>query len=150
MEDKNNALSPFEEIYLEEGFYVLKIQNNSPLPQKLTKAIDSTYIQFHFCLKGSAEFLFNEGSYSLPVSEEQSLLLYNTQKDLPLNVVLQPNAWMFSVVMTLRKFHTLFSREAHIIPFLSSENKDKKYYPSHFNAFLLCQKFKQFFEITHT
>jgi AraC-like DNA-binding protein len=128
MEDKNNALSPFEEIYLEEGFYVLKIQNNSPLPQKLTKAIDSTYIQFHFCLKGSAEFLFNEGSYSLPVSEEQSLLLYNTQKDLPLNVVLQPNAWMFSVVMTLRKFHTLFSKEAHIIPFLSSENKDKKYY----------------------
>ena len=31
MEDKNNALSPFEEIYLEEGFYVLKIQNNSPI-----------------------------------------------------------------------------------------------------------------------
>ena len=72
MEDKNNALSPFEEIYLEEGFYVLKIQNNSPLPQKLTKAIDSSYIQFHFCLKGSADFLFNEGAYSLTVSEEQS------------------------------------------------------------------------------
>jgi len=101
MEDKNNALSPFEEIYIEEGFYVLKIQNNSPLPMRLSKEIDSSYIQFHFCLKGSADFLFNEDSYSLPVSEEQSLLLYNTQKDLPLNLHLQPNAWLFSVVMTL-------------------------------------------------
>ncbi|MFT7407770.1 MAG: AraC family transcriptional activator of pyochelin receptor [Flavobacteriaceae bacterium] len=128
MEDKNNALSPFEEIYIEEGFYVLKIQNNSPLPMRLSKEIDSSYIQFHFCLKGSADFLFNEDSYSLSVSEEQSLLLYNTQKDLPLNLHLQPNAWLFSVVMTLRKFHTLFSKEAHIIPFLSQENKDQKYY----------------------
>lgn len=128
MKEKNNASSPFEEIFLETGFYVLKIQNNTPLPQHLTRDIDSSYIQFHFCLKGSANFLFNSGNYSLPVSEEQSLLLYNTQKDLPLNLELQPNAWLLSVVMTLRKFHTLFSREAHIIPFLNQENKDKKYY----------------------
>lgn len=128
MEDKNNAAGSFEDIQIEEGFYVFKIQNNSPLPQQLNRDIDSSYIQFHFCLKGSADFLYNEGSYSLPVSEEQSLLLYNTQKDLPLHLELQPNAWLFSVVMSLRKFHTLFSKEAHIIPFLNKENKEHKYY----------------------
>ena len=30
--------------------------------------------------------------------------------------------------MTIRKFHSLFSKEASYIPFLSEENKDKKYY----------------------
>jgi AraC-like DNA-binding protein len=48
--------------------------------------------------------------------------------DLPLNLELNPNSWLVSVVMTIRKFHSLFSKEANYIPFLSAENKDKKYY----------------------
>ena len=79
-------------------------------------------------MKGSAKFVFNEGRYALEVSEENSLLLYNTQLDLPLNLELNQNSWLVSVVMTIRKFHSLFSREADYIPFLSPQNKDKKYY----------------------
>ena len=55
-------------------------------------------------------------------------MLYNTQLDLPLNLVLNANSWMVSIIMTIRKFHSLFSKEADYIPFLSQENKDKKYY----------------------
>lgn len=128
MEVKNNAISSFNEVLIEDGFYVLKIQNDTSDKQKVTRKIDSTYIQFHFCLKGDGKFLFNEGRYALDVSEENSLLLYNTQIDLPLNVELNPNSWMVSVVMTIRKFHSLFSKEADYIPFLSVDNKDKKYY----------------------
>ncbi|MDX1327435.1 MAG: AraC family transcriptional regulator [Arenibacter sp.] len=128
MKEKNIAQGSFEEVFVEDGFYLLKIQNDSIDSQSVTREIDSTYIQFHFCLKGGATFVFNEGRYSLEVSEENSLLLYNTQVDLPLNLVLSPNSWMVSVVMTIRKFHSLFSKEANYIPFLSAENKDKKYY----------------------
>ncbi len=128
MELKNVAEGSFQEILIEDGFYVLKIQNDTTLIQKVTRAIDSSFIQFHFCLKGNAKFVFNQGNYALEVSEENSLLLYNTQMDLPLNLELNPNSWMVSVVMTIRKFHSLFSREANYIPFLSAENKDKKYY----------------------
>ncbi len=35
---------------------------------------------------------------------------------------------MVSIIMTIRKFHSLFSKEADYIPFLSPDNKDKKYY----------------------
>jgi AraC-like DNA-binding protein len=35
---------------------------------------------------------------------------------------------MLSVIIPIRKFHSLFSREADYIHFLSAENKDKKYY----------------------
>jgi AraC family transcriptional activator of pyochelin receptor len=128
MEQENIAQGSFVEVWVEDGFYILKIQNDSIYNQKVTREIDSSFIQFHFCLKGSAKFVFNEGRYALEVTEENSLLLYNTQVDLPLNLVLNANSWMVSIIMTIRKFHSLFSKEAGYIPFLSVENKDKKYY----------------------
>ena len=128
MDAKNVAEGSFLEVLIEDGFYVLKIQNDTPHIQKVTREIDSSFIQFHFCLKGNAKFVFNDGRYALEVSEENSLLLYNTQMDLPLNLELNPNSWLVSVVMTIRKFHSLFSKEASYIPFLSEENRDKKYY----------------------
>ncbi|MGB5500707.1 MAG: AraC family transcriptional regulator [Maribacter sp.] len=128
MEIENVALGSFVEVLIEDGFYVLKIQNDTQHNQRVTREIDSTFIQFHFCLKGQAKFIFNEGRYALEVSEENSLLLYNTEVDLPMNLEMAPNAWMVSIVMTIRKFHSLFSKEADYIPFLSTENKEKKYY----------------------
>ena len=125
---KNIAKSSYDEIFIDEGFYVLKIRNDTTEKQVAERKIDSSFIQFHFSLKGHAKFLFNEGNYGLDVSEENSLLLYNTQKDLPLNVVLEPESWVLSVVMTIRKFHSLFSTEADYTPFLSDGNSDKKYY----------------------
>lgn len=128
MKVENVATGSFGEVFIEDGFYVLKILNDSTDIQKVTRQIDSSFIQFHFCLKGNGKFIFNDGNYALEVSEENSLLLYNTQKDLPLNLELQPNSWMVSVIMTIRKFHSLFSKEADYIPFLSEENSAKKYY----------------------
>jgi AraC-like DNA-binding protein len=128
MEAKNVAEGSFNEVLIEDGFFVLKIQNDTPHIQKVSREIDSSFIQFHFCLKGNAKFVYNDGRYALEVSEQNSLLLYNTQMDLPLNLDLNSNSWLVSVVMTIRKFHSLFSKEASYIPFLSEENKDKKYY----------------------
>ncbi|MCR9263428.1 MAG: AraC family transcriptional regulator [Flavobacteriaceae bacterium] len=125
---KNIAKGSYEEILVEDGFYILKIQNDTQELQTVEREIDSSFIQFHFCLKGKTRFNFNEGNYHLEVTEENSLLLYNTQKDLPLNLIVSPNSWLLSVVMTIRKFHSLFSNEAEYIPFLSGENKEKKYY----------------------
>jgi len=125
---KNIASGSHEEILVEEGFYVLKIQNDTDGVQRVEREIDSSFIQFHFCLKGEGAFLFNQGNYSLNITEESSLLLYNTQKDLPLNLILQSKTWLLSVMMTIQKFHSLFSSEAEYIPFLSAENQEKKYY----------------------
>lgn len=125
---ENVAKGSFDEVLIEDGFYVLKIQNRGNEEVQIKREINRRYIQFHFCLKGGGKFVFNDGNYALEVSEENSLLLYNTQLDLPLNLMLSPNSWMVTVVMTIRKFHSLFSSEASYIPFLSSENQEKKYY----------------------
>mgnify|MGYP003629526244 FL=1 len=113
---------------IEDGFYVLKFQNEEESNVNYSREINKKFIQFHFCLKGKGIFSFNQGSYSLNVTEENSLLLYNTQLDLPLDLKLEPKSSIVSVVMTLRKFHSLFTAEADYIPFLSTDNKEKKYY----------------------
>ena len=57
-----------------------------------------------------------------------SLLLYNPQRDLPINLQVKPKSWIVSVVISIKKFHGLFSQEADYISFLNNENKDTKYY----------------------
>jgi len=125
---KNVAWGSYEDFVLENGFSVLKIQNESPDIQRVRREIDSSFVQFHFCLKGSGKFIFNEGRYALEVNDENSLLLYNPQTDLPLNLEVQADSWLVSIILTIRKFHSLFSREADYIHFLTEENRDKKYY----------------------
>ena len=130
MEDhlKNNAVSISEEIKIEDGLFILKFQNDTPDTKLMSRDIDNSFIQFHFNVKGSSKFLFNNGNYELPLQEENSLLLYNPQRDLPLNVSLEAETWLISLVISIKKFHALFSQEADYITFLSTDNKDKKYY----------------------
>ncbi len=128
MEIENNAQGSFDEVLIEDGFYVLKFQNEEETMVSYKRDINKRFIQFHFCLKGKGLFVFNQGNYTLNVSEENSLLLFNTQVDLPLHLELSQSSSVVSVVMTLRKFHTLFTSEANYIPFLSTDNQEKKYY----------------------
>jgi AraC-like DNA-binding protein len=125
---KSIAKGTFYETIIESGFFVAIHQNDTVNSKVLEKEIDSTFIQFHFCLKGSCTFSFNEGSYNLPINEENSLLLYNPTRDLPINIQVQPQSWIASILISIKKFHRLFSHDANYISFLSLENKNKKYY----------------------
>lgn len=125
---KSIAKSTFDETYIEDGFFVLTYKNENNDVQILEREIDSSYIQFHFCTKGIADFVFNDGNYTLNITEDTSLLLYNPQRDLPIHLELQPYSWLVSFVVSIKKFHGLFSRDASYITFLTDDNKDKKYY----------------------
>ena len=115
-------------INIEKGFRVLIFESHIDVPLVFDQGIDSSFIQFHFCLKGSVTFNFNDGAYQLPLQEDGSLLLYNPQRDLPLHLALKPASWVVTVLMSITKFHQLFSREANYISFLNEENKERKYY----------------------
>jgi AraC-like DNA-binding protein len=62
------------------------------------------------------------------LKEEKSLLFYNPQKELPLHLEIGPKSWLISILVSIKKFHGLFSADTEHIPFLSDENRDKKYY----------------------
>ena len=117
-----------EVIKIEDDFILIRFQNDENETFQVEKQISQGLIQFHFGIKGKAKFIFNQGNYTLDLKEEKSLLLYNPQKELPLNLILEPQTWVISVIISIKKFHALFSTEASYIPFLSGENQDKKYY----------------------
>jgi len=125
---KNVGESSLDEIILEKGFYVLHFQNESNQIQSFERVFDSSFIQMHFCLRGNSKFLFNNGSYSFDVLDNRSILLYNPQRTLPINLEIQPKTTLVSLMISIEKFHSLFSKESGYIPFLSNENSNKKYY----------------------
>ena len=115
-------------IIIEDDFTLIRFENDGTEVFHAERQIEQGLIQFHFGIKGKAKFVFNQGSYSLDLEDEKSLLLYNPQKELPLQLELAPNSWVISVIISIKKFHALFSTEADYIPFLSDDNRDKKYY----------------------
>jgi len=121
-------MGSMEEIKIEEDFILLRFQNDSDEVVRFERPVNMGLIQFHFGLKGSAKFIFNQGNYALELKEEKSLLLYNPQKELPLQMEITPKSWVISVLVSIKKFHGLFTEQAEHIPFLSDENRDKKYY----------------------
>ena len=125
---KNVAESTIEEIRLEKGFFVLCFKNNGHENQLFERDIDSTFIQLHFCIKGSSKFNFNNGNYAFDVIDKHSILLYNTSQKLPINLEIRPKTALVSILISIEKFHSLFSKESSYIHFLSEENKNKKYY----------------------
>ena len=118
-------MGSLEEIKIENEFILLRFQNDSNEIIKVERLVNQGLIQFHFGLKGKGKFVFNQGNYALDLKEEKSLLFYNPQKELPIHLELAPQSWVISVIISIKKFHGLFSSEAESIPFLSEENKDK-------------------------
>ena len=90
----------FKETNVEEGFLILTFKNEESVAQSVAKEIDSSFIQFHFCIKGGTKFVFNQGRYSLDIHEENSLLLYNPQRELPIDLQVDPNSWIVSVLIS--------------------------------------------------
>ena len=128
MDVKNNDKSSKEITALEDDFSVLRIRNDLDLPKTVQYPVDQEFIQFHFCSKGQMNFSFNQGNYNFPLSDGNSMLLFNPQKTLPIDLEMAPQTWLVSILISVTRFHSLFSSEADHISFLSPENSSKKYY----------------------
>jgi AraC-like DNA-binding protein len=113
---------------IENGFYIIRIVNENENTLKFQEAVGQEFIQFHFCQKGSGSFEFNEGTYQLPLMPKTVNLLYNPSKPLPIDLKLSNYSSVVSLVISIKKFHGLFSEDADHIHFLSPENNTKKYY----------------------
>ena len=89
---------------------------------------DINFIQFHFCLEGKISFRYNNGAYTLDLKENNSIILFNPSTILPIDATLEKKTRYLSLLITIKKFHGLFSELTDNISFLSQENSGKKYY----------------------
>ena len=113
---------------IDNGFYILRYKNDGDKILNYKEAVSQQFIQFHFCQKGTGSFEFNSGSYKLPLKSKNVILLYNPQKALPIDLKISPDSAVVSLLISINKFHSLFSEDANLIHFLSPENNTKKYY----------------------
>ncbi len=116
-----------EEIDIQEGFRVITLNNTSEEKLTYLKGVENTFIQLHFCMNYESSLFFNE-HYSLGVKENKSVLLYNPKQSLPINLTVQSKGSHLILIVSIKTFHSFFSKVAGLIPFLNEENKDKKYY----------------------
>jgi AraC-like DNA-binding protein len=126
--DKSIDKNIFLDNEIEDGFYLLKFQNEKGKAVEFFREVDKSFLQLHFCIKNTSKLIFNEGHYVLDLPVNKSYLLYNPQQDLPIHLELSPGAQVISLLIRIEKFHTFFSQEAGLIHFLSGENKGKKCY----------------------
>lgn len=129
--EKSIAEGTLRVIPIEDEFNLLLTDNDFDSPTQWKKDVSSKFIQFHFCLVGNVKFVFNGGNYTISLPADKALLLYNPNQDLPINVEIASGTRMVSILISIKKFHSLFTNEADYIPFLSEENKNKKYYTEH-------------------
>ena len=128
IKEKNIAIGAVKDFLVDEGIIFLKLSNNNDLESLFDYNIDKSHIQFHFCLKGDSKFQFNNGSYSFPVASGNSILLYNPNQELPIKASLASNSLVLSVLISIKKFHSLFSNQADQISFLNQDNIGNKFY----------------------
>jgi len=96
--------------------------------KKILLNTDINFIQFHFCLLGKVTLNYNDGSYNFQLHENNSIMLFNPSINLPIDGELDKNSKYLSLLITIKKFHGLFSELTDNISFLSNENVNKKYY----------------------
>ncbi|MEE9349286.1 MAG: AraC family transcriptional regulator [Flavobacteriaceae bacterium] len=125
---KNNDKSFLKDTELEEGFFLLKFQNNGKEKKVFIKEVSHNYIQLFFCIQGDGKLVFNNGRYTIDILESKSLVLFNPQQNLPINIEISPNSKIITVLISIKKFHSFFSEFSKYITFLNEDNLDKKYY----------------------
>ena len=118
----------FLETKIEDKFFVLKSKNEKDKNKFLKKEIDLNFIQFHFVIEGNATFSFNNGAYKMDVSKGRYIVLYNPKKSLPVDALIHARSYVLSVLISIKKFHKLFSEDSNNIQFLKDENINQKYY----------------------
>ena len=97
----------FLETKIEEKFFVLKSKNDKDKNKFLKKEIDLNFIQFHFVIEGNTTFSFNNGAYKMDVSSGNYIVLYNPKKNLPVNALISAKSYVLSVLISIKKFHTI-------------------------------------------
>ncbi len=125
---KNNDKRFSEVLQIEDGFEIIKLLNNSSKSLSFSKEVNATYIQLFFSLNNTGKLNYNNGAYSINVDENKSLVMFNPQKSLAINIDVLPKSKVIILLLKISKFHSFFSEFTKHISFLNVENENRKFY----------------------
>ncbi len=126
-EIKNVAERSLEHVSVEAGIDMVKISNDSEETMQISRTIPESVIQFYFSVDGKSRFSFGS-NYQLDLRAGKNFFFYNPEQELPLNIRIGAGAKHVFLFITLDRVHELFVEDAAELPFLSSENVNRKFY----------------------
>lgn len=112
----------------EKGFYRLDLPHREEEPLAMEALVDQQLIQFYFAEAGAGQFLFHGGRYKLPLAQHHSLLIYNPNQPLPLEIALEGHSRLLVLFLTVERLHQYLVDGAGEIAFLRPENQGRKFY----------------------
>jgi len=118
------------ELSIEPEFHMIKLHNNFEKVTGYLQQIENKYIQLFFGLEGDGKLFFNNRRYTIDIKKNKSLVLFNPQHNIPINIETLPKSKILIVLISIKKFHSFFSEFAKFITFLHDDKIDKKYYSS--------------------
>lgn len=124
---ENNAERSVELLHIEPGVVMMKIQHDGSEPFEIERVVPSGVIQFYFSLDGKSRFSFGS-NYELDLMAGKNFFFYNPNEELPVKVRVGAGAKHFFLFLTIERVHELFVEDAAELPFLSSENINRKFY----------------------
>ena len=125
---KNNKISSDNKYVVDPELILYRFSNLENKNDRIYYETSKKFIQFHFSLKGDSKFIYHGGRYILPLKNEFSLLLYNPQIDLPVEIDIESGTKLISILISIDKLHRLFSNDYQTLPFLSEKNINNKFY----------------------
>lgn len=127
VDPENIAERSVELVRIAEGISLVKIHHEGAEPFVIQRDIPKSFIQFYFSLDGGSTFKFGP-SYQLKLTEGKNFFFYNPEKELPVNIEIEAGAKHVFLFLSIDRVHELFVEDAAELPFLSSENINRKFY----------------------
>jgi AraC-like DNA-binding protein len=84
-------------------------------------------VHFFFCLQSEAVFRFSP-KYAKTLNVNKSFLLYDPSRDVPIEISADHDCRLIHISTTIDHLHELFVSDAPEMAFLTSDNRERKYY----------------------
>lgn len=124
---ENIAERSVELIRIADGISLVKIQHDGDKPFEIQRDIPKGVIQFYFAVEGESTFRFGP-AYSMKLESGKNFFFYNPERDLPVNIEVNSGAKHVFLFLSIDRVHELFVEDAAELPFLSSDNINRKFY----------------------
>ncbi|NVK05308.1 MAG: helix-turn-helix transcriptional regulator [Flavobacteriia bacterium] len=124
---ENNAERSVELLRVEPGVVMMKITHEGAEAFEIERVVPSGVIQFYFSLDGKSRFSFGS-NYELDLLSGKNFFFYDPEKELPVKVRVGAGAKHVFLFLSIERVHELFVADAAELPFLSSDNINRRFY----------------------
>lgn len=123
---KNNEKEKWQKHQLRDGLILIEYDEKNANGMDIE--VNEKVVQYFFCIKGSMNFSFHNGSYNMPLAEGENCFFYNPNEILKPRITAEKESQLLFLFCSLEKIHQLFLESTNELEFLNSENVNRKIY----------------------